>query len=154
MKLKAYLAGPIFSQAEIAWAREVKAEVERALGDRIEVLWPHEIASGTPEGTPQAHQGISQAPQCTPQEIFQANTSALRSCLLIIAILDGAQVDDGTAWELGYHYALGRKILGIRTDFRRAGETDQSKVNAMIEASCPFIASDLEELTNELEKLF
>ena len=130
-----YLAGPIFSQAEIDWAGKVKARVQEALGQRIEVIWPHEIASGTPE------------------EIFLTNTSALKRCELLVAILDGPQVDDGTAWEVGYHFSQGKKVLGIRTDFRNAGETSLSRANAMVEQSCIAIASDLDELIIEIEKL-
>jgi len=52
----------------------------------------------------------------------------------VIALLDGSQVDDGTAWEIGYFYAKKspeQKILGIRTDFRRAGECEGAVVSAM-----------------------
>lgn len=46
--------------------------------------------------------------------------------------MDGPQVDDGTAWEIGYFYQRGlleQKIIGIRTDFRRAGECEGAAVN-------------------------
>jgi nucleoside 2-deoxyribosyltransferase len=46
---------------------------------------------------------------------------------MLIALLDGSQVDDGTAWEIGYFYAKRlpeQKIIGIRTDFRRVGESE------------------------------
>lgn len=136
---KIYLAGPIFSRAEIDWAGKVKASIQEAFGlagsGKAEVIWPHEIASGSSE------------------QIFLANTSALKGCDLLVAILDGAQVDDGTAWEVGFHYSQGKKVLGIRTDFRKAGETSESEVNAMIEQSCLKIASSLEELISELERL-
>jgi nucleoside 2-deoxyribosyltransferase len=36
----------------------------------------------------------------------------------MVAILDGSQVDDGTAWEIGYAYARGLPVWGLRTDFR------------------------------------
>jgi nucleoside 2-deoxyribosyltransferase len=42
----------------------------------------------------------------------------------LIALLDGSQVDDGAAWEIGYLYARKspeQKIIGIRTDHGRAG---------------------------------
>jgi nucleoside 2-deoxyribosyltransferase len=50
--------------------------------------------------------------------------------------LDGTQVDDGTAWEIGYFYAkrsFEQKIIDIRTDFRRVGECKGACVNAIIE---------------------
>lgn len=133
-KVSVYLAGPLFSRAEIEWAGSLKKEIESALGDRIEVVWPFEIASGTKE------------------EIFRANLAALSRSPLMVAILDGPIVDDGTAWEVGCHYALfGPRAIGIRTDFRRAGEASDSKVNLMIEGSCMAVVSDLPGLLRELE---
>jgi nucleoside 2-deoxyribosyltransferase len=44
-------------------------------------------------------------------------------------------VDDGIAWEIGYFYAKKsseQKIIGIKTDFRRAGESEGAVVNAMV----------------------
>ncbi|MGA3118895.1 MAG: nucleoside 2-deoxyribosyltransferase [Syntrophobacteraceae bacterium] len=55
---------------------------------------------------------------------------------LVIALLDGPQVGDGPAWEIGYFCARKspeQKIIRIRTDFRRAGESEGTVVNAMIE---------------------
>ncbi len=60
----------------------------------------------------------------------------------MIALLDGSQVGDGTAWEIGYFYAgksPEQKIIGIRTDLGRAGESEGAVVNAMIECSCDWI---------------
>jgi nucleoside 2-deoxyribosyltransferase len=51
----------------------------------------------------------------------------------MIALLDGPQVDDGTAWEIGYFSpkkSSEQKIIGIRTDFRMAGESRGAVVNA------------------------
>lgn len=133
--VKIYLSGPIFSCADIEWAEQVKVRIEKQFGSSVEVIWPHEIASGA------------------LQEIFQKNISALKKCPLVVAILEGSQVDDGTAWELGYHYARGGKILGLRTDFRRAGETPESKVNAMIEFSCHSIANSIDQLLLDLSEV-
>ncbi len=133
MKAKIYLSGPLFSLAEIEWASKIKASLEGQL--EAEVVWPHETANGS------------------PKEIFEANLRALMGCDLMIAILDGPQVDDGTAWEMGYFYALGKRILGIRTDFRMAGEAPESKVNAMIEHSCLSIIESLEQLIQELKRI-
>jgi len=134
MTSRVYLAGPLFSQAEVLWGREVKRAIQEALPGAV-VIWPHETAS--------------------PEGIFASNLGSLQGCDLMVAILDGPQVDDGTAWEVGYHYALhGRPaIVGIRTDFRKAGETSTSRVNAMIEGACCGIAGDLEEMKSILRSL-
>lgn len=134
-KVKIYLSGPIFSQAEIEWAGRLKGLIEESFAPRIEVVWPHEIASGP------------------PADIFRQNLLALDRCPIVVAILDGPQVDDGTAWEVGYHYARGGRVLGIRTDFRNAGESPQSRANAMIEFSCICIVNSPDQLLLNLEKM-
>jgi len=45
MEHKIYLSGPLFSQGEIAWAKNVLALLKRRLD--CEIIWPHEIASGS-----------------------------------------------------------------------------------------------------------
>ncbi len=68
--------------------------------------------------------------------------------------MDGSQVDDGTAWEIGYFYALKRgKIIGIRTDFRRAGESEGSIVNAMVEVACDLVVRTRDELMEAISQL-
>jgi nucleoside 2-deoxyribosyltransferase len=62
-------------------------------------------------------------------------------------------VDDGTAWEIGRFFHQGKKVLGIRTDIRKAGESERSRVNLMIEFSCLSISSNIDELYSELERL-
>ena len=62
-------------------------------------------------------------------------------------------MDDGTAWEIGYFYAKKspvQKIIGIRTDFRRAGESSGAAVDAMIECSCDWIVKSREELMKKI----
>jgi nucleoside 2-deoxyribosyltransferase len=66
-------------------------------------------------------------------------------------------VDDGTAWEIGYFYARKspeQKIIGIRTDFRRAGESKGAVVNPMIECSCDRIVRSTEELMETISQFF
>ena len=75
----------------------------------------------------------------------------------MIALLDGSQVDDGTAWEIVYFYAKKspeQKIIGIRTDFRRAGESEGAVVNAMIERACDWIVRSTKGLLETISRLF
>jgi nucleoside 2-deoxyribosyltransferase len=68
---------------------------------------------------------------------------------MVIALLDGSQVDDGTSWEIGYFFARKspqQKIIGIWTDFRRAGESEGAVVNPMIEGACDWVVRTREEL--------
>ena len=134
--LKIYLSGPLFSQADIAWGGRVKQFLEEHIKG-VRVIWPHEIAPD-PAGL---------------QEIFQANLRALEDADIMVALLDGPQVDDGTAWEVGWFFSQGKRVLGLRTDLRRAGEADGSKVNLMIECSCNSISSRPEELLEQMQRL-
>jgi nucleoside 2-deoxyribosyltransferase len=131
-----YLSGPLFSRAEIAWGERVKGFLEDRV-DGVWIIWPHELVSC----------------QATAEQVFQANLQALKECDIMVAMLDGPQVDDGTAWEIGCFFMQGKSVLGLRTDFRRAGETDSSRVNLMIECSCRTVTSSLEELAAALKGL-
>ena len=51
----------------------------------------------------------------------------------ILAVLDGTDVDSGTASEIGYAFALGKRILGYRGDFRLTGDNPGSTVNLQVE---------------------
>jgi hypothetical protein len=46
------------------------------------------------------------------------------------------------------------KIVGIRTDFRRAGESEGATVNAMIEVSSDWVVRNREELLHRIFHLF
>ena len=47
-----------------------------------------------------------------------------------------------------------QKIIGIRTDFRRAGESEDAVVNAMIEGACDWIVRSREELLEMVCEFF
>ena len=46
------------------------------------------------------------------------------------------------------------KIIGIRTDFHRAGESSGAVVNAMIECSCDWIVKSTKELLTAISQFF
>lgn len=76
----------------------------------------------------------------------------------ILAVLDGTDVDSGTAAEIGYGAALNKKICGYRNDFRSVGDNEGAIVNLQVEYfilnSGGHIVSDLTELENELNRIF
>jgi len=73
----------------------------------------------------------------------------------MVAVLERLPIDDGTAWELGCHYErFGAKAaIGIRTDFRKAGESHESKVNLMVGFSCKTVVATPEDLVSELKEM-
>ena len=54
--------------------------------------------------------------------IGQCNEEGIREADVIFAVLDGAEVDSGTASEVGFGSALGKKCYGLRTDVRDTGD--------------------------------
>jgi N-acetylglutamate synthase-like GNAT family acetyltransferase len=47
-----------------------------------------------------------------------------------------------------------QKLIGIRTDSRRAGESEGSVVNAMIEILCDLVVRSREELAEAISQFF
>lgn len=66
-------------------------------------------------------------------EIGRNNTDALAGCDAVFAVLDGPDVDSGTAAEIGFAFALKKMILGYRGDFRLAADNDGVTVNIQVE---------------------
>jgi nucleoside 2-deoxyribosyltransferase len=50
------------------------------------------------------------------------NENAIRECDVLLGVLDGAEVDSGTAAEIGFAAASAKKCFGLRTDWRDSGE--------------------------------
>lgn len=76
----------------------------------------------------------------------------------VLAVLDGTDVDSGTASEIGYAFALGKRILGYRGDFRLTGDNPGSTVNLQVEyfirKSGGTIVRSIEELADALGDVF
>lgn len=103
--MKIYLAGPdVFRNEAIKYLNGLKLLSKKhghiglaPLDNTIQI--PEEMLFSQEHGT----------------EIFQANVELIEECDVIIANIEpfrGAGVDDGTAWEIGYGYAKGKKIYG------------------------------------------
>jgi nucleoside 2-deoxyribosyltransferase len=65
--------------------------------------------------------------------IGETNVRALDGADVVLAVLDGPDVDSGTAAEIGYAFARDKPIVGYRSDLRRAGEHDGVVVNLQVE---------------------
>ncbi|MEA2098158.1 MAG: nucleoside 2-deoxyribosyltransferase [Patescibacteria group bacterium] len=78
------------------------------------------------------------------------NTIAIEESDIIIAILDGTDIDSGTAAEIGYGSAFKKPIFGYRNDFRLGGENEGSIINLQVEY---FIYLNGGEIVTNLELL-
>ena len=82
-------------------------------------------------------------------EIGRRNTEAIDRCELLAAVLDGQEIDSGTAAEVGYAAARGLTCFGLRTDLRQAGEPGVAvnlQVEHFIVASGGAVLGSLDEL--------
>ncbi|MEH6648410.1 MAG: nucleoside 2-deoxyribosyltransferase [Motiliproteus sp.] len=66
-------------------------------------------------------------------EIERINAEAIDHCDWGVANLDGVDVDSGTAGEIGYAFAKGKRIYGYRGDFRLSCDNLGSTVNLQVE---------------------
>lgn len=130
-----YLAGPLFSVADRQFLTSLRDRL-RQMPD-VTVTWPGDLFD--------ADHLASLGPQAKTH-IFETCRDAIHAATHVVALLDGPQVDDGTAWEIGYAYARGLPVWGLRTDFRNGGDTAHSVMNAMIECSCSAIYCTPDEL--------
>ena len=44
------------------------------------------------------------------REVFKMDVAAIQECDMLFVVYDGLYSDSGTAWEIGYAYALGKDI--------------------------------------------
>lgn len=81
------------------------------------------------------------------KQLGSMNERMIRDCWSILAILDGSDVDSGTASEIGFAAALGKRVAGVRTDFRLAGDNSAVEVNLQL---AHFITSNGGEIVRSL----
>ncbi len=86
--------------------------------------------------------------------IGQKNCDAIDGCEAVIAVLDGVDVDSGTAAEVGYAFARGKMVFGYRGDFRLSADNEGAAVNLQVEffirASGGSIVASLDALVTAL----
>jgi len=82
------------------------------------------------------------------------NAKAIEQCDILLAVLDGTDIDSGTASEIGYAAALNKNIIGYKGDSRKTGDNDGAIVNLQVqyflEKTGNKIVFSMEELTQSL----
>jgi nucleoside 2-deoxyribosyltransferase len=64
--------------------------------------------------------------------IGELNEARIREADVLLGVLDGAEVDSGTASEIGFAAALGKRCFGLRTDGRDCGDFVGIPVNLQV----------------------
>ena len=132
---KIYLASPLgFSEAGRHFYTSVLIPFVAGLG--YEILDPWALADSQKID---AVQRLPYGPEkrdawtVLNREIGATNRAAIDAADAVVAVLDGVDVDSGTAAEIGYAFAKGKPILGYRGDFRLAADNEGSTVNLQVE---------------------
>lgn len=119
-KVRIYLAGPLFSLAE--------RNFNRTLADVLEAQLPNCVVS-----LPQEYANTITEKEIFGDLMFDYCLSEIDRSDMIIAILDGPDVDSGTSVEIGYANAHKKPVIGVRTDFRAS---EDRGVNLMVSKAC------------------
>jgi nucleoside 2-deoxyribosyltransferase len=133
--IRIYLANPLgFSQGGTYFKNEVLIPKLEHLGYQVIDPWNSAYTAQAsavaqlPYGTDRRDKWAALNPKIGAQ-----NASNIRNADMVVAVLDGTDVDSGTAAEVGFAYALGKPIVGYRGDFRLASDNEGSVVNLQVE---------------------
>lgn len=129
-RYRIYLAAPLFSEAERTYNSRIAALLRENL---FEVYLPQDAGDDSAARDTAVH-----------HQLFSANVSALERADIVVALIDGADADSGTAWEMGHAHALGKPVIALRTDFRWVGRSE--RVNLMLEQSSDVVTTPEELL--------
>jgi nucleoside 2-deoxyribosyltransferase len=118
-----YLAASVFSSFD----RHRNSVIAQKLIDRgYRVFLPQDIQTSTGE-------------RPSEEQIFKECVSGITGSDLIVGVVDGPDIDSGTAWELGYAYAHQKPIVVLRTDYRSA---EKGPLNIMIQCSSELVLAN------------
>lgn len=115
-----YIAGPLFSLAEKQFNIEFVSELENHTEGFSFIL---------PQIRAKQYLDLDNSFQM----IFDDCLKCVETSQAVIGILDGPDADSGTCVELGYAYARGVPVIGVRTDLRASEELG---VNLMLSNLC------------------
>lgn len=133
-KIKAYIAGKLCSEEERKFLEKL-SKIAEELG--FETFLPHRDVGLV--------EGIEDIEKAFKGDIM----NGFNDVSLVIADLNGLHIGSGTAWELGYAYAKGIPIIGIKED--ESVEEALDSLSAIIIYSTKIVDS-LEKLKKKLEE--
>jgi nucleoside 2-deoxyribosyltransferase len=157
---KIYIASPLgFSESGRYFLYEKLIPMFNSLG--LDVIDPWALTSPdliSPVAAMPAGEQKIVAWSALNRIIAENNTKGIIESDGVFAVLDGTDVDSGTAAEIGFASASGKIITGYRGDFRSAGDNEGSVVNLQvawfIENSGGRITSSFSEAEEEIKRLF
>ena len=110
MKKRIYIAGPLFSHAELRFNELVNEFVEKK---GYSTFFPQRDGKKLAD---LLNNGDSK--EKSTKIIFDLDVDEIKKADILIFILDGRVPDEGACVELGIAYALNKMCIGLKTDSR------------------------------------
>ena len=124
-KKKVYLASPFFNDTQLV-------DMVRVLGTlrnkKLEVFSPYE----------NQNKDLEFASREWRTKTFNSDVGHIKWCDIVVALVNGNYMDSGTAWEIGYAYAIGKPVIVINLN--------KEPVNLMISDSLHAYIDSIEDL--------
>ena len=137
--MRVFIAGPLFSRAE----REFNLKVDAYLRKHgFETFLPQREVGKLWKPTRRKGRKASRM-------IYEMDLRGIEKADAVVAILDGPDVDSGTAFEIGYACARGKPVIGIKTDVRMFARNEE--VNLMLAQGMRALVKDQAALLKELK---
>ncbi len=133
--VKIYIAGPLCEKKN----RDFLEQIDKICKDLgFETFLPHKDC------------GLYGENKRKIKEISEKDFEEIKKCEVMVGVLNGICIGAGTAWEMGYAQALGKKVIGLKTD--RKVKDSIGEISVIIAGKVHIIES-IEKLKVELEKL-
>ncbi len=140
MNKKIYVAAPLFNEMELMRNEEI--------GDILEKMG---YVIYLPQRDGGAVYKLIEERDADEDEIeeriFGYDIEAMNECDILLFLMDGACLDEGSCFELGYMFGQNKKCYGYKTDARNFGN---GKENLMISKSLEHIFRNKQELIDFL----
>ncbi|UED78539.1 nucleoside 2-deoxyribosyltransferase [Lysinibacillus sp. CD3-6] len=118
--MKAYLANGLFSLGDRLVNERLASAIRQAIPE-IELY------------VPQENDAINdKTAYADSLAIAEADLAMLQKSDVLVAVLDGVEIDSGVAAEIGAFAMLNRPIVGVFTDVRQQGRENMMKIEALI----------------------
>ena len=118
--MKAYLANGLFSLGDRLVNEQLAGAIRQAV-PKIELY------------VPQENDAINdKSAYADSMSIAEADLAMLQQSDVLIAVLDGVEIDSGVAAEIGAFSMLNRPIVGVFTDVRQQGRDNTKKIEALV----------------------
>ena len=118
--MKAYLANGLFSIGD-RYVNEVLAKAIRQAVPSIDLY------------VPQENDAINDKSSFADSlAIAEADLASLQQSDVLIAVIDGVEIDSGVAAEIGAFSSFNRPIIALYSDVRQQGRDNAKKIDALI----------------------